>query len=142
MTDTRNTLRGPRSRVFGLDLLREMRRGPIAFMERMARDYGDFVHFRVGPHQIVQLNDPDAIGAVLTSHYAAFRKGRGVERRYGFLGTGLLISEGEHHKKQRAETRPAFRHEELAGFADEVARAAEATVSEWDESRSVDILTE
>jgi cytochrome P450 len=108
----------------------------------MVREYGDFVQFRVGVHRIIQLNDPEAIGAVLTSHYSAFRKGRGVERRYGFLGTGLLISEGEHHKKQRADTRPAFRHEELTGFADEMARAAEATVSAWDESRSVDVLTE
>ena len=142
MTDSRNTLRGPRSRVFGLDLLRDMRRDPIEFMQRMAREYGDFVQFRIGPHRIIQLNDPEAIGAVLTSHYSAFRKGRGIERRYGFLGTGLLISEGDHHKKQRAETRPAFRHEELAGFADEMGRAAEAIVSAWDESRSVDVLME
>lgn len=142
MTESRNTLRGPVSRIFGLDLLRQMRRNPIEFMERMAQKYGNFVEFRIGTHRIIQLNDPEAIRAVLTSHYSAFRKGRGVERQYGFLGAGLLISEGDHHKKQRVETRPAFHHEELTGFANEMAEAAEKTVSGWGEGQSVDVLSE
>ena len=55
---------GPKRKLPGSIFL-AIRRDPLGFLNQLARDYGDIVHFKVGPQRIFLLNQPDAIKDVV-----------------------------------------------------------------------------
>jgi cytochrome P450 len=131
---------GPKSRLFGAEILFASQRDPLGFMERMAREYGDVVHFKIGRRHVYLLNHPEHIKGVLLSHYANFRKGRGIDRRDNFLGEGLLTSEGDFHQRQRQLTKPAFHHERFAAYGATMSRLAAETTRHWRAGDRLDVL--
>ena len=54
-----------------------------------------------GEH-VYLLNDPEYIEDVLIRNYKNFIKSRGLRVSKRLLGEGLVTSEGEYHKRQRA----------------------------------------
>src|SRR5207248_4969818 len=58
----------------------------LDFITRAAREHGDFVPLRFGPQRLYLLSDPHAIGEVLTTRAASFRKDRGLRRVKVLLG--------------------------------------------------------
>lgn len=64
----------------------------LGFLTRAARDYGDAVHFELGPRKVFLLNHPDLIKDVLVTHHRDFLKSRTLERSKPVLGNGLLTS--------------------------------------------------
>ena len=131
---------GPKSRFFGVELQRASRRDPLGFMERMAREHGDIVHFKIGRRHVYLLNHPEYIKDVLVSHYANFLKGRGIARRDNFFGEGLLTSEGNLHRRQRRLTQPAFHHERFAGYGALMTKLAADVSQSWREGAGLDVL--
>ncbi|HEX8352375.1 MAG TPA: cytochrome P450 [Pyrinomonadaceae bacterium] len=131
---------GPKSRFFGAGLHLDSQRDPLGFMERMAREYGDVVHFKIGRRHVYLLNHPEHIKGVLLSHYANFLKGRGIARRDNFLGEGLLTSEGGFHRRQRQLTKPAFDHSRFAGYGATMARLAADAADSWRAGDTLDVL--
>ena len=91
---------GPRRRFPGSHIL-AMRRDPLAFLTRLAREYGDVARFRMGPVELHLLNRPEWIRDLLVTHAASFHKGRGLQRAKRLLGDGLLTSENPKHLRQR-----------------------------------------
>jgi hypothetical protein len=55
---------GPRDWFFGLTLGLRSLREPLAFLQEMARDYGDIAYVRVGPYHSYVINHPDLIREV------------------------------------------------------------------------------
>jgi cytochrome P450 len=106
----------PGPRVTHLDgfLLATRRRDVLNFLIKVADEYGDIAHFRIGPKRIFLLNHPDYIEKALTSHYESFVKGQQIRRTRHFLGEGLLTSEGEFHRRQRRLIQPAFHRQHFA----------------------------
>ncbi|HEX8561260.1 MAG TPA: cytochrome P450 [Pyrinomonadaceae bacterium] len=131
---------GPKSQFFGAGLHLDSQRDPLGFMERMARDYGDVVHFRIGRRHVYLLNHPDLVQGVLQTHYANFLKGRGIVRRDNFLGEGLLTSEGVFHRRQRRLTQPAFHHQRFAGYGETMVRLTEEVTRRWRDGDTLDVL--
>jgi cytochrome P450 len=131
---------GPRGSFFGAGLHLASQRDPLGFMERMARRYGDVVHFKVGRRHVYLLNHPDHVRAVLSTHYANFLKGRGIPRRDNFLGEGLLTSEGDFHRRQRRLTQPAFHHGRFDGYGETMARLAGEGARGWRAGDRLDVL--
>lgn len=131
---------GPKSKFFGAELHLASQRDPLGFMERMAREYGDVVHFKIGRQHVYLLNHPEHIKGVLLSHYANFLKGRGIVRRDNFLGEGLLTSEGGLHRRQRQLTQPAFQHERYTGYGATMARLAADVSGSWQSGDTLDVL--
>jgi cytochrome P450 len=109
-------------------------------MERMAREYGDVVHFRVGRRRVYLLNHPEHVKGVLLSHYDNFLKGRGHVRRDNFLGLGLVTSEGGFHRRQRQLTQPAFSHERVNVYGATMARLAAEATKGWRAGERLDVL--
>ncbi len=109
-------------------------------MERMAREYGDVVHFRVGRRRVYLLNHPEHVRGVLLSHYDNFLKGRGHVRRDNFLGEGLVTSEGGFHRRQRQLTQPAFSHERVNVYGATMARLAAEATKGWRGGERLDVL--
>jgi cytochrome P450 len=131
---------GPKGRLFGAGLHLASQRDPLGFMERIAREYGDVVHFKIGRRHVYLLNHPEHVKGVLLTHYANFLKGRGIVRRDNFLGEGLVTSEGEFHRRQRQLTQPAFNHERLKGYGATMTRLAAEGSRSWRDGDALDVL--
>src|SRR5687768_1265162 len=97
-----------------------MRRDPLAFFTKLAREQGDIAHFRLGEHaqDVYLLNHPDYIHEVLVTQDRNFTKWFSVDRIKEVLGQGLFVSEGEFHLCQRRLSQPAFHRERVASYAE------------------------
>ena len=77
------------------------RRRPLAFLQKMSREYGDIAYFRLGPQHAFLLSHPDHIRDVLVTRQSNFTKSRALQRARLLLGDGLLTAEGQFHLRQR-----------------------------------------
>jgi len=119
-----------------------MRRDPLAFLTRAARQYGDVARFRMGPVELHLLNRPEWIRDVLVTHAASFHKGRGLERAKRLLGEGLLTSEDPVHLRQRRMMQPAFHQQRIAGYGAVMVELAERLADRWAAGETRDIARE
>ncbi len=132
---------GPKAK-YPLAHLFSFRRDSIGFLKKIAREYGDIVHFKIGPIRIVLLNHPDHIKEVLTTQYRNFVKGRPLEMAKELLGEGLLTSEGEFHKRQSRLIQPAFHRNAIESCATAMTECSSRLMSEWKEGMQVDMKEE
>jgi cytochrome P450 len=134
--------RGPKvSRLDGF-LLATRRRDILKFLIKVAGEYGDIVHFQIGPRRIFLLNHPDYIKAALTAHYESFVKGRQLRRTRHFLGDGLLTSEGELHRRQRQLIQPAFHRQQFGKHASVIMEHGVRLRKRWQHGQQLDIMRE
>jgi cytochrome P450 len=132
---------GPKRGLPGTTFLR-FRKNPLAYFERMAREFGDISYVRLGGENIFLLNHPDLIRDVLVAHHENFTKGRAFARTRKLLGEGLLFSEGDFHLRQRRMIKPAFHHQRIAAFAEAMTRHAERLRSRWHDGGTLDVSNE
>src|ERR1035437_966092 len=71
---------------------------PIFLFQYLAETYGDIAHYKIGPHHIVFLNNPEYIREVLVVQNDNFVKERTVQRTKMLLGEGMITSEGAAHQ--------------------------------------------
>jgi cytochrome P450 len=129
------------NRFFGSTVI-ESRRKPLEFMTRLARDYGDVSSCRVGFERIFFINHPDYVRDILVKHYDNFLKGRGGPRAKHFLGKGLLLSEGDTHRRQKRLAQPAFHRQRIASYAAVMSECSDRTAAGWRDGDVVDIWRE
>jgi cytochrome P450 len=132
---------GPRGRPL-LGSLPEIRRDPLAFLSRIAAEYGDIVRIRLGPLNAFVLNHPDDIEHVLITHQHRFIKGRTLSRARRLFGNGLLTSDGTLHSRQRRLVQPAFHRARLNEYAAVMAAAAAERRDTWRPGDVIDIAGE
>ncbi|MGH9579667.1 MAG: cytochrome P450, partial [Terriglobales bacterium] len=106
---------GPKRHLI-LGNLPELRRDPLGFFTRCAREHGDFVSLRVFVVRGYFINHPDLIEQVLVTQNRKFMKGRALRLSKRFLGEGLLTSEGDFWLRQRRLSQPAFHRQRIAGY--------------------------
>ncbi len=134
-------MRGPR----GLPVLGHLpafRAKPIPFLMKLAREYGDLPHFRLGSFPVYLLNHPDLVREVLVTRQSNFIKSRALQRARVLLGEGLLSSEGDFHKRQRRLVQPAFHRDRLAAYADVMSDYAARTRERWTDGSTLDVAAE
>ncbi|MFI5129755.1 MAG: cytochrome P450 [Chitinophagales bacterium] len=132
---------GPQTRL-PLGHLFSFRRDSIGFLKKIANEYGDIVHFKMGPIRIVLLNHPDFIKEVLTTQHHNFIKGRPLEMAKQLLGEGLLTSEGEFHKRQSRIIQPAFHRNMLESYVPAMTRCVAQMMNKWEDGMKVDMKDE
>ncbi len=137
-----STIPGPTGNRFFGSLVTESRRDPLRFMTRLANTYGDVCSFRVGFEHVFFVNHPDHVHDVLVNHYDNFLKGRGSQRSRKFLGEGVLLSEGETHRRQRRLAQPAFHRNRIANYAGVMGEHCERMSSRWVDGQVVDVFPE
>ena len=130
---------GPKGNPFFGRIVRDSRRDPLNFMLGLARDYGDLSTFRVGRERVFFVNSPEGVRDVLVNHYDNFLKGGGRSRARKFLGEGLLLSEGELHRRQRRLALPAFHRQRIAAYAEEMGAAALRCSERWRDGETRDV---
>ena len=106
-------------------------RDPLALFLESRATYGDVVRFKFGPFQYYLVNDPNVVKHVLVDNPKAYTKSRNYLGLKVVLGEGLLICEGDHWRRQRKLTQPAFHRDKLAAFAQSMSMATRDMLSRW-----------
>lgn len=105
---------------------------PVAFGLGIARDFGDIVHYQIGPAHVYQVSHPDLARQILSEQPEKFYKSRLVKRAFRpFAGEGLVTSDGALWKQQRKLIQPAFHHARLAAYADLMVARAQDTLDSF-----------
>lgn len=106
--------------------------GGLEFTERVAREYGDVVHWEgLGGH-FYQLTDPEAIAHVLVHNNTNYVKGEQFQRLLGPLtGNGILNSEGEEWRRNRRLLQPAFHPDRISVYAEMMTDQTARTLGDW-----------
>ena len=109
------------------------------FLQRVAGDHGDVASISVGPYHAYLLSSPDHAQDLLETNDHRFEKGRG-EQRFGrrLLEEGVLVSEGEFHRRQHGLLSPALHGEPIDRYADEVVAGADRMTGGWRDGEVVD----
>lgn len=116
---------GPRDATLGVRLAGRVKRDPLAFYDRMHREYGDAVSMRFGPYRDCVFFHPDAVREVLAEkakQFGRFQHPLRVLRQWN--GDGLLMTEGEVWLRHRRIIQPAFHPSRFAGYAELMVQAA------------------
>jgi cytochrome P450 len=108
----------------------EFGRDPLALLQR-ARAHGDVVRVRFGPFRVYLLNSPEAIRQALTGEARKLEKGLNFGRVKRLIGTGLVMSEGEIHRRQRRLMQPAFHRAEIARYLGTMRDVAVPRIGAW-----------
>ncbi len=121
-----------------------MRRDPLTFFTKLAREQGDIAHFRLGHHEhdLYLLNHPDYIREVLVTQDRNFTKWFSVDRIKEVLGEGLFVSEGDFHMRQRRLAQPFFHRERIASYANQMTSLAIRLRDRWQADTIVDVCRE
>jgi cytochrome P450 len=105
---------------------------PVAFMEQCHRRHGDLFTLRLGPSRVVMIADPDAVRQVFQGPPDLLHMGdiNGLFRP--ILGsTGLLLTDGDAHLRQRKLMLPPFHGRRMRGYGELMTEVAEREVSSW-----------
>ena len=78
------------------------------------------------------VHHPADVKRVLVSNYRNYTKGRGIDRIKLLLGKGIMTSEGELWKRQRAMMQPCFHRRVITQFADLIAQANDRFIVRWE----------
>src|SRR3984957_12561752 len=108
----------------------EFGRDPLALLQR-AREDGDVVRLRFGPFHVSVLNSPDAIRQALVSQARNLEKGLSFGRAKRLIGNGLVMSEGEDHRRQRRLMQPAFHRAQIARYLTTMRDVAVPRIGAW-----------
>jgi cytochrome P450 len=108
----------------------EFRRDPLSLLQR-ARQHGDVVRIRFGPFPVYLLNSPAAIRQALTGRARQLEKGISFGRTKALIGNGLVMSGGEHHRRQRRLMQPAFHRAEIARYLGTMREVAVPRIDAW-----------
>src|ERR1700688_4390237 len=108
----------------------EFGRDPLALLQR-ARAHGDVVRLRFGPFRLYVLNSPDAIRHALVNQARNLEKGLSFGRAKRLIGNGLVMSEGEDHRRQRRLMQPAFHRAQIARYLGTMQDVAVPRISMW-----------
>jgi cytochrome P450 len=107
-------------------------RDPLALLEQ-AREHGDVVRIRFGPFHVYLLNSPAVIRQALVSEAPKLGKGLNFGRAKRLIGNGLVMAEGESHRRQRRLMQPAFHRAEIARYTGTMRAVAVPRISAWPE---------
>jgi cytochrome P450 len=124
-----------------LGVMPEFNRDPLAFLERLARDYGDVVSTRFFYVPAYFLYHPDHIEYVLATNNRNFIKPLSFRTPFfnRLVGNGLLTSEGDFWRRQRRLAQPAFHRERINAYARIMVKDTEELLATWRDGEIRDI---
>ncbi|MEM9777489.1 MAG: cytochrome P450, partial [Chloroflexota bacterium] len=120
--------------------LKTLRADFLAYLVNATRSYGSVVRLNPGPGTYLYLlNHPDLTRQVLVSHADQFRKSAMTQKMVRrFLGNGLILNEGESHKRQRKLTQPAFQKKRVESYAESMVELTEQEMAKWRSGETFD----
>jgi cytochrome P450 len=108
---------GPRPGWFGFSILSGFQKDPLSQLDRLHRDHGDTVSYRIGPYRQYLFFHPDQVRELLVSKARAFRRFPHPMRVLGqWNGESMLIAEGQQWLRKRRLVQPALQPKRLEGY--------------------------
>lgn len=133
--------------------MRAFAREPLMHVEGILNRYGDTLWLPTGPSfkATWMTREPALVEAVLVTQRESFRKGVILQWLKSIFGNSILVSEGEHWRKNRRLMAPVFHRKALQGYADVmIERTDEAldrivpdqvfSMNEWTMELTLDIV--
>lgn len=120
-----------------------LRRDPLGFVTRMAREYGDIVRVPLRRTPFIFVNHPDYIEHVLVVQQRRFVKG-GLSLNAGrrLLGRGLLTSEGDLWRRQHGLILPGFHRQTVGRYAPTMVDQTLRHAAGWRDGQTLDVVNE
>ena len=111
----------------------EFNRDSLAFVLKVAREYGDVARARFLYIDAYFVSHPDLIERVLVADNRNFIKPRSLRTPFfaRIVGQGLLTSEGDFWRRQRRLAQPAFHRDRIAGYGERMVACAERMAAGW-----------
>ena len=135
------TRRPPLVRGRGRNLVRRLR-DSIHFYEKLHRDYGPIVRYRVLHLEVCGLFDAELIREVLDEQRDAFDKGRALQLSRGISNPTVITASGAEHRRRRRLIQPFFHRTALDRYVSTIVHRAARRRDSWDEDAVVDICVE
>ena len=119
----------------------EFTRDSLAFVLKVAREYGDVARARFLYVDAYFVSRPDLIERVLVAENRNFIKPRSFRTPFfsRIVGQGLLTSEGDFWRRQRRLAQPAFHRDRISAYADEMTDSAERLIAGWRDAETRDL---
>ena len=131
---------GPRDRLWGISFFGHVRRAPLTFIARVAREYGDFAYLRVGWVRLYLVNRPELIRQILTTKVKSFRKvGRQMNALRKIEGEGLVVSDGDIWTRHRPLVQGSFHARHMKEYARVVVDHTQRRLERWSPGVSFDL---
>ena len=124
--------------------LLQYRRDPLTFLSTCARDYGDIAYLKIANYPFFLVSHPDYVEQILVRNHDKLKKDRMLRSRSGreLFGNGLLVSSGEHWRRQRQIVQPAFRNDKMEHYAEITRSRTQALLATWREGEIYDMHAE
>lgn len=133
---------GPRGHWL-LGSLGEFRSDLLGLYTRCARDYGDYVSFRLGRYPLCLVVHPDGVERILVNSDRLFsRETYILKLLVPFLGNSLLISEGPFWLRQRRMMQPEFQRQRIADYSVTMVDYANRMVERWRDGEQRDLYAD
>jgi cytochrome P450 len=127
--------------ILGLAL--DVRKDPLATLQRLTREYGDIVSMPVMRMSRILLNRPEYIQQLLILDHAKLHKSVLTKLVVGpLLGQGLLISEGDFWRRQRRLAQPAFHRSRTNEYSPVMVECALEQTRNWRSGETRNIAEE
>lgn len=119
----------------------EFARDPIKFVTRLQRDYGDVAAFSLMGNKSVLVSNPNDVDRVLLETGKRYDHGKRNPSlaMQKILGNGLVTSEGDFWKRQRKLVAPAFHHQSIKKYADQMVEYTQDLAASWQNGATRDI---
>ncbi|MDP4220451.1 MAG: cytochrome P450, partial [Bacteroidota bacterium] len=115
----------------------------IKLLKRTGSRDPNIVSTTLGERELVLINRPEYIHEVLVEQADKFHKSKEFKFYVKpLLGNGLLLSEGEEHKRNRRLVAPAFIHRRIRDYAEVMTEYTSRIISEWKDGEVIDISRE
>jgi cytochrome P450 len=121
----------------------QFKRNKLAFLTESARAHGDIVHFRPGPWHAYLFSNPAHIREILVDRAAEFPKHRIMRWLWEpLLGNGMIVSNGEEHKRQRRVATPAFHQARMDGYCRMFVEQTREAMEGWEAGAEYELARE
>jgi cytochrome P450 len=115
----------------------------LDLLQRITQECGDVGGMHFGPFPVIIFNSSEYVHTIFVEHAYDFDKGVYVHATFRpVIGNGLLISEGDVHRRQRKLIAPSFQPRHLAGYADAIVGYGERIQREWRDGEVIDVSRE
>ncbi|RSD14786.1 cytochrome P450 [Amycolatopsis eburnea] len=125
-------------RVPGLGHLPRLVRDPFGFFVSLA-DVGDVVTVLIGRKPVHLITTPRLVRSVLLAGGDVFRRGRVFEKATKTFGGGVIVAEGDAHRRQRRLMQPAFGRHRIASYVPEMREAVVRGIAKWHPGEVLDV---
>lgn len=117
-----------------------IRRNPLAFLERMWKQYGDVVQFPIPSPPSYLVNDVESIRRILVEAPREYSKRTLQYRSLAMVtGEGLLVADHDRWRSQRQLVQPAFHVATLSRIVGYVDDVCARLISQWKRPGVVDL---